>query len=130
MSEKRIRVLVAKTGLESHTKGMEIVSRWLQEAGMEVIYLGTLQTVDKVVMSALQEDVDVIGLSFLGGQHLVQTSKLFKRMSEKGVNVPVVVGGVIPREDAYKLKEMGVKEVFLPGSSMGSIVDCVKELAA
>jgi len=128
MSQKKIKALIAKTGLESHTKGLEVVSRWLRDGGMEVVYLGTLQTVQTVTKSAIAEDVDVIGLSFLGGQHLTQISKLFKTMKEENLNVPVVVGGVIPKEDAQKLKEMGVKEVFLPGSSTASIVEFIEGL--
>jgi methylmalonyl-CoA mutase C-terminal domain/subunit len=128
MPRKKIKVLVAKTGLESHTKGLEVVSQALRDAGMEVVYLGPLQTVQTVTQSAIAEDVDVIGLSFLGGQHLTQISKLFETMRETNFSVPVVVGGVIPKEDAQKLREMGVKGVFLPGSSTASIVEFIEGL--
>lgn len=122
MSQKRIKVLIAKLGLDGHDRGAKVVARALKDAGMEVVYTGLRQTPEQIVKAAIQEDVDVIGISILSGAHLELIPLLIKEMREKGLNdVVLVVGGVIPPQDIPKLKEMGVDEVFLPGSSLKEI---------
>ena len=124
--ERRIRVLIAKPGLDGHDRGAKVVARALRDAGMEVIYTGLRQTVDQIVKTAVQEDVDVIGLSILSGAHMQICEKLLKRMREEGLDVPVFVGGIIPQDDAEKLKEMGIADVFGPGTPLKVIVDRIK----
>ena len=122
MSQKRIKVLIAKLGLDGHDRGAKVVARALKDAGMEVVYTGLRQTPEQIVKAAIQEDVDVIGVSILSGAHLELIPLLIKEIKEKGLNdVVVVVGGVIPPQDITRLKEMGVDEVFLPGSSLKEI---------
>ena len=125
---KKIRVLIAKPGLDGHDRGAKVVARALRDAGMEVIYTGLRQTVDQIVKTAIQEDVDVIGLSILSGAHMRICQKLLERMKEEGLDVPVFVGGIIPPDDAQKLKEMGIAEVFGPGTPLKVIVDRIKEI--
>ena len=126
--ERKIKVLLAKIGLDGHSVGVIFLSMELRREGMEVIYLGQYLTAEKVVAAAIDEDVDVIGLSFLSGSHLEHTSRVLDLLRERGANIPVIVGGVIPRPDMAPLKERGVKEVFEPGSPVSSIVNCIKEL--
>jgi len=122
MAEKRIRVLTAKVSLDGHDRGVKMISRGLKDAGMEVIYLGSYKTVDNVVNAAIQENVDVIGLSFLSGEHMIYAQKLITIIREKNLqDVLFIIGGVIPKEDIPVLKEMGVSEVFRPGSKMETI---------
>jgi len=124
-----IRVLIAKPGLDGHDKGAKTVAVALKNAGMEVIYTGRRQSVDQVVNAAIQEGVDIIGLSILSGVHLEITEGLMARMKEIGVEgIPVVVGGVIPKKDIPLLKAMGVREVFPVGSTFDEIVKVVKEI--
>ena len=124
--EKKIRVLMAKVSLDGHDRGVKMVSRGLRDAGMEVLYLGSYQTVDKVVNAAIQENVDVIGLSFLSGEHMLYAPKLIDAMKKKNLHdVLFIVGGIIPKEDMLALKEIGVSEVFRPGSKIKSIVDYI-----
>ncbi|HII72929.1 TPA: cobalamin B12-binding domain-containing protein [Sulfurisphaera tokodaii] len=124
MSQKRIKVLVAKLGLDGHDRGAKVIARALKDAGMEVVYTGLRQTPEQIVKSAIQEDVDVIGISILSGAHLELVPYVVNLMREKGLNdVVLVVGGVIPPQDIPKLKEMGVDEVFLPGSSLKEVVE-------
>lgn len=124
MSQKRIKVLVAKLGLDGHDRGAKVIARALKDAGMEVVYTGLRQTPEQIVKAAIQEDVDVIGISILSGAHLELVPYVVNQMKEKGLNdVVLVVGGVIPPQDIPKLKEMGVDEVFLPGSSLKEVVD-------
>ena len=124
MSQKRIKVLVSKLGLDGHDRGAKVVARALKDAGMEVVYTGLRQTPEQIVKTAIQEDVDVIGVSILSGAHLELIPLLIKEMKEKGLNdVVLVVGGVIPPQDVPKLKELGVDEVFLPGSSLKEITE-------
>ncbi|MEW6034098.1 MAG: cobalamin-dependent protein [Chloroflexota bacterium] len=131
MSEQKTKVVTAKVGLDDHYRGIISVTEALREAGMEVVYLGTGQRVDGVVSTIMQEDADVVGLSFLCGGHLQVMKRLLERMKEKGLeDVAVVVGGVIPDEDISRLKEMGISEVFLPGTPMEAIVKCVQRCAA
>ncbi|MDT7876538.1 MAG: cobalamin B12-binding domain-containing protein [Sulfolobaceae archaeon] len=122
--QKRIKVLVAKLGLDGHDRGAKVIARALKDAGMEVVYTGLRQTPEQIVKAAIQEDVDVIGISILSGAHLELIPHVVNQMREKGLNdVVLVVGGVIPPQDVPKLKEMGVDEVFLPGSSLKEITE-------
>jgi len=124
------KVLVAKPGLDGHDKGAKIVSYALRDAGMEVIYTGLHQTIDQIIQTAIQEDVDVIGLSIMSGAHLPICEKLMKRIREEGLDdVLVAVGGVIPSRDIPKLKEMGVKGVFPGGTPLEEIVNFIRENA-
>ncbi|AOL17810.1 methylmalonyl-CoA mutase [Sulfolobus sp. A20] len=127
---KRIKVIVAKLGLDGHDRGAKVVARALKDAGMEVVYTGLRQTPEQIVKAAIQEDADVIGISILSGAHLELIPKVVQLMRQNGLNdVGLVVGGVIPPEDINKLKEMGVDEVFLPGSSLKEIVNKVTKVA-
>jgi methylmalonyl-CoA mutase, C-terminal domain len=128
---KKIRILIAKPGLDGHETGAKLISRALRDAGMEVIYTGPRQTPEMIVSSALQEDVNVIGLSILSGAHMELASRVIDLMKEKGMGeIPVVMGGIIPKEDIPSLKEIGVKAVFGPGSSIRGITEFLqKELA-
>ncbi len=128
MSERKIRVLVAKPGLDGHDRGAKVVARALRDAGMEVIYTGLRQTPEMIANAALQEDVDCIGLSVLSGAHTVLCPQLMELLREKGLNdVLVVIGGIIPDEDVPKMKEIGVAEIFPPGSSIQTIVQYIRE---
>ena len=125
--KSRIRVLIAKPGLDGHSRGARVVAMLLRNAGMEVIYTGLRQTIDQIVSAAIQEDVDVIGLSILSGVHVEITKKLMDKLKEKGVDIPVVVGGVIPPRDIPKLEELGVAKVFPVHSSFDEILSFFKE---
>jgi methylmalonyl-CoA mutase C-terminal domain/subunit len=125
-----IRVLVAKPGLDGHDMGAKVVVRALRDAGMEAIYTGLRQSVDQIVRAAVQEDVDVIGLSVLSGAHLGLTEKIARRMKEEGIaDKLLVVGGVIPREDIPRLKSLGAAEVFPVGSPFEEIVGFLQRSA-
>lgn len=124
-----IRVLVAKPGLDGHDRGAKVVARGLRDSGFEVIYTGLHQTPEMVVNAALQEDVDVVGLSILSGAHIPLVEAIQKLMQEKGLNKPLFVGGIVPDEDAQKLKQSGVFAVFGPGSSITEISEEVKKAA-
>lgn len=129
-SGRKIRVLIAKPGLDSHDRGAKIVARALRDAGMEVIYTGLRQTPEQIVETALQEDVDVIGLSILSGAHMALFPRIMELLKEKGLtDVLVFAGGIIPEEDVPELKRMGIKEVFGPGTSTEKIVKYVLENA-
>jgi len=122
-----IRVLVAKPGLDGHDRGAKIIARALRDAGMEVIYTGLRQTPEMIVNAALQEDVQVIGLSILSGAHNAIVPRVMQLLREKGMtDVKVVVGGIIPDEDAEMLKKDGVAEVFQPGASLDAIVNFIR----
>lgn len=127
--EERIRVLIAKPGLDGHDRGAKVVARVLRDAGMEVIYTGLRQTPEMIVESALQEDVDVVGLSILSGAHMDLFPAIMDRLKEKGLEVIVVAGGIIPEEDVPTLEQLGVKAVFGPGSSSKEIIDYIKSAA-
>jgi methylmalonyl-CoA mutase C-terminal domain/subunit len=130
MTERKIRVLIAKPGLDGHDRGAKVIARALRDAGMEVIYTGLRQTPEQITMAALQEDVDCIGLSILSGAHLVLCPRLMELLRENGLSdVPVLVGGIIPDEDIRKLKEAGIAEVFLPGTTTQDIVTFIREHA-
>ena len=119
----RIRVLIAKPGLDGHDRGAKVIARALRDAGMEVIYLGLRQTAEGIVAAALQEDAEVIGLSILSGAHMHICPRVMQLLQEKGLDdVLVVVGGIIPDVDMPRLREMGVKGIFLPGTPMQEIV--------
>ncbi len=126
-----VRVLVAKPGLDGHDRGAKIIARALRDAGMEVIYTGIRQTPQMIVEAALEEDVDVIGLSILSGAHLDLFPQIFEglRLNEM-VDVSVVAGGIIPESDRLELEAMGVRAVYGPGSPTSEIVERVRELAA
>jgi methylmalonyl-CoA mutase, C-terminal domain len=126
--EKRIRVLVAKPGLDGHDRGAKVIARALRDAGMEVIYTGLRQTPEMIVSAALQEDVDCIGLSILSGAHLGIVPQVLALMRERGIaDVPVVLGGIIPAEDAVELKRQGVAEIFPPGTPLDRIVMFIRD---
>jgi len=128
MGERKIRVLIAKPGLDGHDRGAKVVARALRDAGMEVIYTGLRQTPEQIVTAALQEDVDVIGLSILSGAHMTLVPRVMQLLREKGLHdVIVFVGGIIPQEDIPKLKALGVAEVFLPGTLLEQIVSMVRQ---
>lgn len=128
MQARKIRVLIAKVGLDGHDRGAKIVARSLRDSGMEVIYTGIRQTVDQVVNAALQEDVDVVGLSFLSGDHLVFVPKVIQGLRKKGKkDVMVLAGGVILKRHVSDLLKMGVHKVFLPGTPPAEIVQYIKE---
>src|SRR6266700_3458083 len=125
-----IRVLVAKPGLDGHDRGAKVIARALRDAGMEVIYTGLRQTPEMIVNAALQEDVQVIGLSILSGAHNAIVPRVMDLLREKEMtDVKVVVGGIIPDEDARVLEQQGVTRVFQPGASLDTIVSCVREAA-
>jgi methylmalonyl-CoA mutase C-terminal domain/subunit len=125
--EKRIRVLVAKPGLDGHDRGAKVIARALRDAGMEVIYTGLRQTPEMIVNAALQEDVQVIGLSILSGAHNAIVPRVMDLLRENGMtDVVVVVGGIIPDEDAEQLKKLGVAAVFQPGASLDNIVEFIR----
>ncbi len=123
-----IRVLVAKPGLDGHDRGAKVVARGLRDAGFEVIYTGLHQTPDMVVNSAIQEDVDIIGLSILSGAHLPLVAAIQKKLKEEGVQKPIFVGGIIPGDDAKQLARSGVDAVFGPGTPMSEIVTKVNQI--
>ena len=123
-----IRVLIAKPGLDGHDRGAKVVARGLRDAGFEVIYTGLHQTPEMVVSAALQEDVDIIGLSILSGAHIGLVTAIKQLLKEKGSNKPVFVGGIIPDDDAQKLKDSGVEAVFGPGSAITEIVQRIKKI--
>jgi len=128
MENRKIRVLIAKPGLDGHETGAKLVSRALRDAGMEVIYTGPRQTPEMIIQSALQEDVDVIGLSILSGSHIEYASRISNLLKEHRIqDIPVIIGGIIPKEEIPLLKEMGIKRVFGPGAKIQEIVDCIEK---
>jgi methylmalonyl-CoA mutase C-terminal domain/subunit len=127
-TDKKIRVLVAKPGLDGHDRGAKVIARALRDAGMEVIYTGLRQTPEMVVTAAVQEDVDVIGLSILSGAHNAIIPRVMELLSQQGVNdVLVMVGGIIPDQDVDGLKSKGVNAVFQPGTPLEDIVKFIRE---
>jgi methylmalonyl-CoA mutase C-terminal domain/subunit len=124
----KIRVLVAKAGLDGHDRGAKVIAAALRDAGMEVIYTGLRQTPEMIVEAAIQEDVDVIGISILSGAHMTILPKIKNLLDEKGLNdVLLTGGGIIPEQDIKKLKEMGVGDLFTPGASTKDIAKYIKE---
>jgi methylmalonyl-CoA mutase C-terminal domain/subunit len=127
MAEKKIRVLIAKPGLDGHDRGAKVIARALRDAGMEVIYTGLRQTPEMIASAAAQEDVDVIGLSILSGAHNTLCPRLMELLREKKMgDVSVLVGGIIPEGDIPALKQAGIAEVFLPGTSTQQIVEFIR----
>lgn len=126
-----IRVLIAKAGLDGHDRGAKVIAAALRDAGMEVIYTGLRQTPEMIVQAALQEDVDVIGISILSGAHMTIFPRVLKLMREKGLDdVLLTGGGIIPEQDVLKLQEMGTGKLFLPGAPTSEIVAYIKEWVA
>ena len=126
--DKKLRVLVAKAGLDGHDRGAKVIAAALRDAGMEVIYTGLRQTPEMIVEAAIQEDVDVIGISILSGAHMTILPKIKTLMNEKGLDdVLLTGGGIIPEEDIKKLKDLGVGELFTPGASTKNIAVYIKE---
>ena len=127
---ERLRVLVAKPGLDGHDRGAKVIARAFRDAGFEVIYTGLRQTPEQIVNAALQEDADVVGLSVLSGAHMTLCPRIMELMKKEGLNeVLVVVGGIIPDQDIVKLKEHGISEVFQPGASTEDIIAYVRQNA-
>jgi methylmalonyl-CoA mutase, C-terminal domain len=130
-SNRKIRVVVAKPGLDGHDRGAKIIARALRDAGMEVIYTGLHQTPEQIVETVLQEDADAVGLSILSGAHMTLVPKVVQLLEDEGVDdVLVTVGGTIPADDIPELKEKGVAAVFTPGASTQEIIDYIRSEAA
>ena len=128
MSETKLRILVAKPGLDGHDRGAKIIARALRDAGFEVIYTGLHQTPEMIAEAAVQEDVDAIGLSILSGAHMTLFPKILEQLGSKGCgDVPLFGGGIIPDDDIAELKKQGVKEIFTPGASTQDIVSWITE---
>lgn len=129
MSEKKIRILIAKPDLDGHDRGAKVVALALRDAGMEVIYSGLHQSIDQILVTAIQESVDVIGLSIMTGGHITICRKLFRRMKAEDMqDVHVVVGGVIPKQDILKLEEMGARGICPGGTAFKEIVSTIQAL--
>jgi methylmalonyl-CoA mutase C-terminal domain/subunit len=125
---KKIRVLVAQPGLDGHDRGAKVVARALRDAGMEVIYTGLRQTPEMIAEAALQEDVDVVGLSILSGAHMALVPRVMDALHERDmVDVPIFVGGIIPADDVPALKEMGVYEIFGPGTNTQDVIEFIHQ---
>jgi len=124
---ERVRILIAKPGLDGHDRGAKVVARALRDAGFEVIYTGLHQTPEMIVTAAIQEDVDAIGLSILSGAHMTLFPRILELLRQRGGgDIVVFAGGIIPDDDVPVLKEMGIREVFTPGTSLAEIVDWVR----
>jgi methylmalonyl-CoA mutase C-terminal domain/subunit len=131
MAEKRLRILVAKPGLDGHDRGAKIIARALRDGGFEVIYTGLHQTPEMIAEAAVQEDADAVGLSVLSGAHMTLFPEVMRLLKERGAaEVAVFGGGIIPDDDAVKLKQMGVRQIFTPGASTEDIVKWVRENVA
>jgi methylmalonyl-CoA mutase C-terminal domain/subunit len=125
--QRKIRVVVAKPGLDGHDRGAKVIARALRDAGMEVIYTGLHQTAEQIAETVLQEDADAVGLSILSGAHMTLVPKVVRLLAEQGADdVVVTVGGTIPAEDIPELKKLGVAEIFTPGSSTQEIIDFIR----
>jgi methylmalonyl-CoA mutase C-terminal domain/subunit len=126
--ERKIKILVTKVGLDGHDRGAKVVSSLLKKAGMEVIYLGMYQTPEAIIKAAIDEDVDVIGVSYLSGEHLIFTPKLVQEMKTNNLDdVLLIAGGTFPAEDIPAMKEMGIDEIFVAGSLMESIIQYIRK---
>ena len=124
--QNKIRIVIAKPGLDGHDRGAKVIARALRDAGMEVVYTGLRQSPEQIVAAALQEDADAIGLSILSGAHMHICPRLMQLLHEKGLDdVLVVVGGIIPDQDVPRLRELGIKGIFLPGTPMQEIIDFI-----
>jgi len=130
-SEKKIRVVVAKPGLDGHDRGAKIIARALRDAGMEVIYTGLHQTPEQIVETVIQEDADAVGLSILSGAHMTLVPRILELLNEQGVDdVVVTAGGTIPADDVAELKKLGVAEIFTPGTSTEDAVEFIRGAVA
>jgi len=130
MADRPIRVLIAKPGLDGHDRGAKVIARALRDAGMEVIYSGLRQTPEQIAAAAIQEDVDVVGLSILSGAHNALFPDILRRLREQGgEDIVVVAGGIIPDKDIEPLKKLGVREIFLPGTPTQTLVDFIRKAA-
>ncbi len=131
VERSKVRVLIAKPGLDGHDRGAKVIARALRDAGFEVIYTGIRQTPEQIVESAIQEDVDVLGISILSGAHMVLIPKILRLLEERslkpGEDLLIIAGGIIPPDDAKKLEELGVGRVFGPGSPISEIIDFIDE---
>ena len=128
MADKRLRILVAKPGLDGHDRGAKIIARALRDSGFEVIYTGLHQTPEMIAQAAIQEDVDAVGLSVLSGAHMTLFPEVLRLLKERGADdVAVFGGGIIPDDDAVKLKQSGVRQIFTPGASTEDIVKWVRD---
>ncbi|MBO8174420.1 MAG: cobalamin B12-binding domain-containing protein [Thermococcus sp.] len=131
VERSKVRVLIAKPGLDGHDRGAKVIARALRDAGFEVIYTGIRQTPEQIVESVIQEDVDVLGISILSGAHMVLIPKILKLLEEKGLkpneDILVIAGGIIPPDDAEQLEKMGVAKVFGPGSPINEIIKFIDE---
>ena len=129
--QKKIRVVVAKPGLDGHDRGAKIIARALRDAGMEVIYTGLHQTPEQIVATVIQEDADAVGLSILSGAHMTLVPKVMELLAQEGVDdVVVTVGGTIPAEDVEELKQLGVSQIFTPGASTEEAVEFIRGAVA
>ena len=129
MTENKIKIIVGKPGLDGHDRGAKVIALALRDAGMEVIYTGLHQTIEQIVRTAVQEAADIIGLSIMSGAHLPICKKLLEKMKSAGIeDIPVTVGGVIPKQDIPKLKEMGIEGVFPGGTSFDEIITGIRGL--
>jgi len=128
VSDRKIRVLIAKTGLDGHDRGAKVIARALRDAGMEVIYTGLRQTPEQIVAAAVQEDVDAIGLSILSGAHNVLFPEIMRLLKEQGAqDIAVFAGGIIPEQDIPNLKKIGIREIFLPGTPTSAAVNAIRQ---
>lgn len=127
MEKKKIVVLIAKPGLDGHDRGAKVIARALCDAGMEVIYTGLHRTPEQIVEAAVQNEVDVVGLSILSGAHMTLCPKIMELLKKRGVDVIVIAGGIIPQEDIPELKKLGIAKIFTPGSAMESTVKFIRE---
>jgi methylmalonyl-CoA mutase C-terminal domain/subunit len=126
--QRKLRVLIAKPGLDGHDRGAKVIARSYRDAGYEVVYLGLHQTPEQIVNAAIQEDVDLVGISCHSGAHIYLFSEIIRQLHEKGGgDITVIGGGIIPRDDIPELKRRGVKEIFLPGTPMNKIIDWTRE---
>ena len=131
MTERKIRVLIAKPGLDGHDRGAKVIARALRDAGMEVIYTGLRQTPEQIVSAAVQEDVDAIGLSILSGAHNVLFPEIMRLLEEQDAkDIVVFAGGIIPEQDIGKLKAIGIREIFLPGTPTSAAVAAIRNAVA
>jgi methylmalonyl-CoA mutase C-terminal domain/subunit len=127
-TERKIRILIAKPGLDGHDRGAKVVARALRDSGFEVIYTGLRQTPEQIAEAALQEDVDAVGLSILSGAHMKLFPKIMKLLAKKGMDdVLVIAGGIIPEDDVEPLKKLGIKAIFGPGTPTGEIIEFIRK---